>query len=90
MHNRNFNHMGHGPMRGPGMGHGPMRGPGMGMGPGFGRGPMHRGPRPMRPMFFGPVFRSRPRYYYGYGPGTFGCLGPFLILILLASIFGIR
>jgi hypothetical protein len=92
MHNRNFNHMGHGPMGGHRMGHGPGMGPGFGRGPmhrGPVYGPMHRGPRPMRPMFFGPVFRPRPRYY-GYGLGNFGCLGPFLILMLLAAVFGIR
>lgn len=94
MYNRNFNHMGHGPGFGPGMhrghgfGHGQHRGPGFGPGVYRGFGRIHRAPRPMRPMFFGPVFR--PRHYYGYGPSSFGCLGPFLFLILLASVLVIR
>ena len=73
----------HGPMHGPGFGpmHGPMRGPGFG--PGFYG--IHHAPRPVRPMYFGRWFRPWPRYSFGYG---LGCLGPFLVLMLIASAFG--
>ena len=92
----NMNFMGHGPGMGGrgfgGMGHGPGHmGPGpMHRGPGhMGPGPMHRGPRPHPPIFFGPVFRPRPRFHR-YGYSSFGCLGPFLLLILLGSLLGFR
>ncbi len=94
MMRNSFNHMGHHSGFGPGPmhNHGPMRGPGpmygpgpmRGMGPGF-MGLHHR-PHPVHRVWGGPWIRSWHRY--NDGCGCFGCLGPFLMLILLASAFG--
>lgn len=84
---------GHGPMHGPMHGTmGPMHGP---MGPMHGpMGPMHgpgahrfhHGPRFFRPIYFGRWVRPWPRYSRGFG--CLGCLGPFLMMLLIASAFG--